>query len=279
MRGFFVLLLLLAACGGPPAVVERPADFDAPLDVDGVHLFVPVKWNRIHPSAPRPWPNGLRIDTGGWGQQDPRLGPLALAEPLAPNRFFRFDSKAQSLPENHVDPFLRLTFTFEFPLRPRDDSWGRSDTGWRYPFNYDQLSVVYHSAAEEETPPIIALLNGLRPSDGTDIGAGWREVRRNFDKRTILLRFDARDWQSGTDRLPRRLAASFDPRGDWSHFTKLDKPRWTASFETTRLPVDQWRTRYETADQLFAWLRTPPEQRNAAQRFTWWRKGQYRPTR
>lgn len=279
MRCSFALPLLLAACSGPPAGVERHADFDAPLDVDGVHLFVPVKWNRIHPSEPRPWPNGLRIDISGWGQEEPQLGPLAAAEPLPPGRYFRFDSKAQSLPEHHVDPFLRLTFTFEFPLRPREDSWFRSDIGWGYPFSYDQLDVVYQSAAEEDAPPYIALLEGLQPSDGTDIGAGWREVRRNFGKRTIFLRFDALDWQAGSDKLPRRLAASFDSQRDWSHFARLDKPRWTASFETTRLPVDQWRTRYDTADQLFAWLRTPSERRNAAQRFMWWRKGQFRPER
>jgi len=215
---------------------------------------------------------------GGWGQEQPWLGPLAAAEPLPPGRFFRSDSTTQRLPDNHVDPFLRFTFTFEFPLRPREDSWTRSDPGWGYPFSYDQLVVTYRSAAEDKVQPYTALLAGLRPSDGTDIGDGWREVRCVFKKRPIFLRFDAQDWRTGSATLPRRLAASFTPP-EWSHFTKLSHPRWTASFESTRLPVAQWRTRYSTADQLFAWLRTPPDRRNPARRFRWWTTGQYRPLR
>jgi len=278
MRCSILLPLLLVACDGPTATVDHRPNFDAPLDVDGVHLFIPVKWNRIYPSDPRPWPNGLRIDTGGWGQEQPWLGPLAAAEPLPAGQFFWSDSTAQPLPNNHVDPFLRLTFTFEFPLRPREDSWTRSDPGWGYPFSYDQLEMTYRSAVEDKAQPYTALLAGLRPSDGADVGDGWREVRRVYDKRPILLRFDTQDWRIGSDTLPRRLAASFTPAA-WSHFTTLSQPRWTASFESTRLPIAKWRARYETADQLFAWLRTPPERRNPARRFTWWTKGQYRPAR
>jgi hypothetical protein len=277
MRCSILLPILLVACDAQTPPVDHRPEFDAPLDVDGVHLFIPVKWNRIYPSGPRPWPNGLRIDTGGWGQEEPWLGPLAAAEPLPPGQFFRSDSTAQPLPKIHVDPFLRLTFTFEFPLRPRD-SWFKSDLGWGLPFSYDQLDFTYRSAAEYKDQPYIALLDGLRPSDGVDVGDGWREVRRVYDKRPVLLRFDAKAWKVGSNTLPRRLAASVG-LPNWSHFITLRQPRWTASFESTRLPIEEWRTRYETADQLFAWLRTPPERRNPARRFTWWTKGQYRPVR
>lgn len=271
-----MLSLLLGACDGPTTTVDHRPDFNAPLNVDGVHLYIPVKWNRIRSSDPRPWPNGLRIDTGGWGQQKPWLGPLSVADPLPPGNFFVSNSTTQPLPKNHVDPFLRFTFTFEFPLRPREDSWFKSDLTWGYPFSYDQLGVTYQSAAEDKAQPYASLLAGLRSSDGIDVGYGWREVRRVYAERPIFLRFDAQDWQAGSKTLPHRLAASFAPP-DWSHFTTLGEPRWTASFKSTRLPVSEWRARYETADQLFAWLRTPPEHRDAARRFAWWTKGQYRP--
>jgi hypothetical protein len=65
--------------------------------------------------------------------------------------------------------------------------------------------------------PYLKLLTSLRPTDGEYIGYGWREVRRQFLKREIALRFDASDWRQHGGALPRRLAASFD-QTFWSLF-------------------------------------------------------------
>jgi hypothetical protein len=281
MRRSLLLPLVLIACGGPTTTVDHRPDFDAPLDIDGVHLFIPVRWNRIGSSDPRPWSNGLLVDTGGWGEEQPRLGPLAIAKPLPTGQFYRYDSTTQPLPDNHVDPFLRLTFTFEFPLRPKPLWYERSDPGWGFPFNIDQLEIVYRTAAEGNPPPYTELLADLRPSDGIAVGSGWREVTRTFERSRIRLRFDAEDWRTHPGPLPRRLAATFDlyHGSDWAHYTTLGPPRWSANFGSLRLPVTYWRARYDTADQLFAWLRTPPDRRNPARQFPWWTKGQYRPVR
>lgn len=281
MRSVAATLLSLLALGcsssAPPAR-PRPT-WSAPIDADGVHLFVPVAWNMVRPWEPRPWRNGVRVDTGGWCSAEPWLGPLAGANPLPAGRFYRVVQPREHRADDRRDPCLDLTVTFEFPLRPRDDRWvARADPAWGFPFGIDRLTLTYRTPGEDRPLPYRDLLADLRPGNGTDVGDGWREVRRTFARQTILLRYDARDWRARGGAAPQRLAAAFDDTF-WSHFMPLDRPRWSASFPTQRLPVRQWRQRYVVAEQLFAWLQTPPDQRNETHRFVWWTDLRDRPER
>lgn len=111
MRRSFLFPLLLVACNGPAVSVDQRPNFDAPLDVDGVHLFIPVKWNRIHPSAPRPWPNGLSISTGG-GVRNSRGLDLS----RQPSRFRPADSSGPTAPRSGCRTTM-LTRSCASPLR------------------------------------------------------------------------------------------------------------------------------------------------------------------
>lgn len=274
----FIFSLLLG-CGQPTSNDYPKPDWIAPLDIDGVQMFIPVAWNAVRPWEPRPWPNGLRIDSGGWCSHEPWMGPIEAAGRLPPGAFYRVIYPKGQPRTGSPDPCFRLTVTFEFPLRPRDDGWfASSDPGWGFPFSYDQLTFTYYAPMEDKPEPYLALLSGLKPTDGVEIGDGWREVRRTFERRPLAMRFDARDWRTNHSPLPRRLAASFD-LADWAHFATVGPNRWTARFGTTRLPIAQWRSRFDTTDQLFAWLRTPTEGRAATQRFVWWTDLRYRPAK
>jgi hypothetical protein len=280
-RLILLLGLGLLGCGHAKPPPAQHKDWIAPLAIDDVTLFVPTKWNRLLPWEPRPWPNGLRIDSGGWGQFEPWLGPLQSAGEYwrpPPGKPFRADITARPPQPNYPDPFFRLVVTFEYPApSPWKKTWwgGRR---WQpvFPYEFDQLTYNYLAPAEPIDAPYVDLLAGLRPSDGEDVGSGWREVHRVFEKKDIALRFDATDWREHGGALPQRLAASFG-EPIWSHFMPLDQPRWGAAFETQSLPVDQWRSRYQTAEQLFDWLQTAPEKRNPAQRFVWWTDLRFRP--
>lgn len=120
--------------------------------------------------------------------------------------------------------------------------------------------------------PYLALLGGLAPDDGDDLGDGWRVVAREFKDRRIWLRFDSADWRRQGGALPRRLAVSWSSssEGIWDHHLVLSPRGWSIDFTTIRLPQAQWRSRHETAEELYDWLRTEPAKRNANARFVWW---------
>jgi hypothetical protein len=169
--------------------------------------------------------------------------------------------------------------TFEFPERPRRTSWGGSARDWSSaPFKFDQLKLSYRSPSEDVEGPYVKLLQGVSYVDGADVGSGWRELRRQFAGKPISIRFDASDWRTRGGPLPRRLAASFG-EPFWAHYMPLDSSRWEAEFETQSLPLDEWRARYETAEELFAWLRTPAARRQAERRFNWWSNPSSRPAK
>lgn len=253
-------------------------DWIAPLEIDGVTLFVPVAWAAGRPWSIRPWPNGVQIQTGGWGQFTPWLGPIEGAERLLHDQTFRADSANQQTRANQPDPFFYITATFEFPEPAPERTWygGVQRQKTFFPFDLDRLTFTYCAPKEEKVRPFVALLTGASPKDGEDVGSGWRQLTRQYDKREIMLRFDAHDWQGRGGPLPMRLAASFSAPF-WSHFERLDEAHWTANFETQKLPINHWRARYETADSLFRWLLTSPEARDASRRFQWWTDLRYRP--
>lgn len=278
MRAKLIILIpsmLLSGCDEPTVSAPEtlPAG-SASLTIDDTSLFVPIAWNALRLTAPRPWPNGLRIDSGGWGHFEPQSGPISL---LAPGQAYRSDSTGQQKRLGNPDPFFSLSATFEFPESPRPANWWQGvRQAPTYPFNVDLMTLSYRTPTEEVKRPYIELLSGISPKDGDDVGDGWRQVQRQFDRREIKLRFDARDWRTRGGRLPRRIAASFNP-SSWSHFVALDRPRWTAQFQTEKLPVGQWRARYVTVEELFAWLQTPPGKRDEARRFRWWADLEFRP--
>lgn len=259
---------VLAGCSQPNAPPqERPSDTIVPLAIDGTLLFVPSSWNARRPWDTRPWPNGLRVDTSGWARWKPRLGPLELAQKLPPGQTYRADSTGQHGRENRADPFFRLTATFEFP----------ASGGKAFPFKVDMLTLSYRAPQEVLEQPYTALLNGISIDAGDHVGDGWRELKRPFEGREIAIRFDARDWRIRGGPLPRRLAASFGP-ASWAHYITLKPSRWTAEFDTQRLPVQHWRARYVVTDELFEWLRTEPARRDPSEHFEWWRSAELRPT-
>lgn len=287
-RKLILLLLASAICGCDAPRKEPPTfrDWNVPLAIGETTLYVPRSWNRRSRNDPRPWPNGLRVDTGGWGQFQPWLGPLQAAgnyDRPRPGEPFRADISAPRPRPDHPDPFFILSVTFEFPLPPvrKRPWWASHKITDVYPWGIDQLTYSYRAPADPIERPYVAMLSDLRPGDGRDVGDGWREVLRPFDARSrnplpdqrpktlIKLRFDADDWREHGGTLPRRLAASFSGPF-WSHFEPLSVDRWEASFTSQNLPVDQWRARHETAERLFAWMRTSPRLRDSAERFVWW---------
>ena len=269
---------LLASCGedqAPPP--ESVPAWSIPLMIDGTKLYVPAAWSQGRPWDARPWHNGVKVgNTGGWGQFAPRLGPLEVANPLPDGKFFVLDSKEQRKPKSNLDLCFELVALFEFPQPPKRSWWRQKHP---HPgFAIDRLNINYRAADDRAAPPYLKLLQGLVPSDGEDVGDGWREVRRQFDGREIALRFDQTDWLERGGPLPRRLAASFSP-AFWSHYMPLDAVHWEAQFESQELPISQWRPRYETADELFSWLRTPAKTRDLTKRFAWWVNFDSRPPR
>lgn len=272
-----ILGAVVAGCNEPAAPSPRILpQGNARLTIDDVTLFVPIIWNARRRQDARPWPNGLQIDSGGWGSFTPWLGPIEGAEP---SQVYRTASAGQHTRPDHPGPFFFLKVTFEFPAPPlRTTGWGGREQETVFPFRIDRLTLSYRSALEDVERPYSKLLRGIRPDDGKNVGNGWRELHRSFGQREIALRFDANDWRAHGGPLPRRIAASFSP-SFWSHFTTLNRTRWTAAFETQNLPVDQWRARYVTTDELFAWLQTPPEARDPKRRFQWWSDLRFRPTK
>jgi len=278
-RTVFWLTASLAGCSKPPipSSTESP-NWSVPIQVDGVKLFVPNGWSKLRPWDPRPWPNGLRIGSGGWGSATPWLGPLEGAERLKHGQFYIYESKLQHKRPRRPDTFFYLKATFELPVPVRTSWWGGSHDMLFFPFEVDQLRLSYRASADEVEQPYRELLWGMEFDAGKDAGDGWREVQRPFGKRTVTLRFDARDWRARGGRLPRRLAASYSP-AFWSHYMPLGQLRWSANFETQNLPTDQWRARYVTADRLFRWLQLPPEKRDTDEQFSWWTDLRLRPAK
>lgn len=269
---------LLASCGEDQPL--RPANAPAwsiPLKIDGTKLYVPASWSQGRPWDARPWDNGVKVGgTGGWRHFTPWLGPLEGANPLPEGAFYVSDSQAQRKRKGNPDVFFKLTALFEFPQPPRRSWWRQNE---RHPgFAIDRLDIIYRAADDRAELPYLNLLAGLVPSDGEDVGDGWREVRRQFDDREIALRFDQTDWLEHGGPLPRRLAASFSPNF-WSHYMPLNAVHWEAHFKSQNLPISQWRSRYETAEELFSWLRTPVEARDHTKRFAWWANFDSRPPR
>lgn len=286
------LAFLLAGCAqhepaphGARARTFNP-DWSVPLDVDGTHLFVPVIWNAGTPRDPRPWPNGVLVQSGGWGQFNPRLGPISAADRLRSGEMFRAESAGQRRPEMGAGPFFYLNMTFEYPETPvqytsRGRPRGQTATGW------DTLAIRYHVPTDKFTYTYDSLFERLRLQDGADIGSGWREVKLPYLNGQIRVRFDAADWHAVGGRSPRHLAVEsvsvmhsrwYPTNSDayWDHFMPYARQGWSVTFGSGHLPVSQWRAKYETAQSLFDWLRTPPEQRPAQQRFLWWPDIRYR---
>lgn len=269
-------LLFICALGtGLPGCNSRPAESrSVPITVDGVKLYVPIDWGAVRPWYPRPWRNGLYVGTSGWGGFEPTLGAIELAKPLGPGLAYVADSRGKKKRKNEELLFFTLHFTFEFP-KPTS-LWWRLRGGMFFPYDLDRLNINYLSIAERDAP-YKQLLAGLRPTDGEDVGAGWRQVREKLDGHQVALRFDAEDWSARGGSLPRHLAASLERSSSWSHYSPLKPVGWAASFRTERLPVALWRERYSTAERLFAWLRTPPHRRDSETRFIWWTDARSRP--
>ena len=272
---------LLGSCSDPSPSRSRPMpDEIVPLEIDGTAIFVPKAWNAGRPWDARPWRNGVRAGTGGWGQFNPTVGPLALAGDYGEHPkdgIYRATSKGQKVDPR--DPFFTLSITFEFPLPPAKDSWwGKSTDNRVFPFSFDRLHISYHAPGERQMP-YLTLLNNLGPDDGEDLGDGWRMVSREYSNRTVWFRFDALDWHARGGRLPRHLASS-DSRGKgiWYHYLPLSPRGWSADFLTIRLPVSRWRAKYAAAETLYDWLGTSPAKRNYAKRFVWWQDLGDRPT-
>ncbi|WP_265564542.1 hypothetical protein [Sphingomicrobium arenosum] len=99
-----------------------------------------------------------------------------------------------------------------------------------------------------------------------------------MEGRTVRLRFDAADWMARGGPLPRRLAASVSSNL-WSHYVAHAVPGWEAHFDSQNLPITAWRAQYDTADDLFVWLRTAPEARDGERRFGWFVDPSHRPNR
>ena len=275
-RSVVLLVSLLTGCSEPRSSASDPhPNWSVPISVDGVQLYVPVGWNEKRLWDSRPWPNGLMVDSGGWGSTSPLMGPIQTAE-----RGLTYAQNSDGLKKRagNPDPFFSLRATFEFPLpKPRTTWWGGTRRETASAYELDMLSLYYLAPSEEVEQPYEQLFLGVGPNDGKDVGDGWREITRNFKKRPIYLRFDRQDWQVRGGPLPRRLAASFSHHS-WSHYMRLDRPRWNAKFETYRLPTQYWRARFVTAEELFDWLQTRPERRVAAQRFLWWSDLRFRPS-
>lgn len=277
-RSAIIMCGVLAGCSKPASPPTVDTRWSVPISVDGVELFVPLNWAKSRPWSPRPWPNGVRVDSGGWGSSMPPLGPIELAERLENGRAYVFDSDGRSKRQGRPDVFFTLGVTFEFPLPPPPPWWRPKRLPLASGFSIDRLTFSYRALADVVGQPYRKLLADVAPTTGKELGSGWREVRRSFEGRVIMLRFDARNWQATGGTLPRHIAASYSP-ARWSHYMRLDKTRWTAEFDTQKLPVDQWRSRYETTDKLFAWLQTRPGKRNADERFVWWIDLRYRTTK
>ena len=273
----FAALLAVSCTKQAPSEERRLPAGSVALEVDEVRLFVPIAWNAGRPWDSRPWPNGLQISTGGWGHFTPWLGPIEGAERLAPGEIYRAKSAGQRPDSRETFFNLRVTFEFPPPLLPRMTWKPRRDRLF-FPLSLDRLTLRYRAPAEDVEQPYMNLLAGLRRDQGQDVGDGWREVRRRFADREVILRFDAADWHSRGGLLPPRMAATFRSRR-WTHFSKLDQPRWTTEFETLDLPVEQWRDRYLIAEELFAWLQTPPGSRDETRRFRWWQDLRLRPAK
>lgn len=176
---------------------------------------MPVAWGTARAQSPEPWPNGLRIASGGWGHATPWMGPLDGTEPLAPGRFFTLRSQRQHKRAHRPNTFFYMRATFAFPEVTRAGWWSGQRHG--APFGVDRLTLTYRAPADVVEQPYAALLAGTTPDAGVDAGNGWREVRRSHDTRTVFIRFDSRDWRMRGGVLPRRLAASYSPHL-WSHY-------------------------------------------------------------
>jgi hypothetical protein len=283
VRGLAPLLLLTFLSGGcsDPAPPRPPAISDTivPIQIDGTTIFVPQAWGAGRVDWPRPWRNGVLASNGGWGQFETRLGPLEPAGVYDQPKdgIFRASSVGQSVDPR--DPFFWLSITFEFPLpSPKHGWWGQWQREPVNRFSSDMLDLRYH-APDEKPMPYLALLSGLKPDDGIDLGNGWRAVAREYAKRKLWLRFDASDWREHGGALPRRLAVSYSSDGTiWNHHIALSPRGWSIDFDTQGLPLSRWRKRHTTAETLYQWLRTPPAKRDAGKRFAWWDDIRNRPT-
>ncbi|HEX7876809.1 MAG TPA: hypothetical protein VF489_09525 [Sphingobium sp.] len=250
------------------------------MEIDGTKIFVPEAWGVTRTDSPRPWRNGVLAGTGGWGQFNPSRGPLGAQDDYGSwpqDGIFRASSEGQKVDPR--DPFFWLDITFEFPLPPEKRNWwgGRKNERIDH-FATDMLELIFHAPGEKPVP-YLALLKGLRPEDGSNLGEGWREVTRPYSNKTLRLRFDATDWRTHGGALPRRLVASYSDDGEfWNHHLALSPRGWVMDFETRHLPLSRWRTRYVTAEALYDWLCTSPEKRDAARRFEWWADIRDRPT-
>lgn len=277
-----ILAALLGDCSDPaPPPTPPMTNVIVPMEIDGATIFVPKAWGVARTASPRPWRNGVLVGTGGWGQFNPRVGPLELAGDDGDERpqdgIYRASSAGQKVDPR--DPFFWLDITFEFPLPPVKRNWWGGQKNKRIDhFATDMLELIFHAPGEKPMP-YLALLKGLRPEDGSNLGDGWREVTRPYSNQTLRIRFDATDWRTRGGALPRRLAASYSNGGEWwNHHLALSPSAWVMDFETSHLPLSRWRARYVTAGALYDWLRTSPEKRDAARRFEWWADIRDRPT-
>lgn len=275
-----ILALMLGACSeaDPPPRVPV-STVVVPMEIDDTTIFVPEAWGLGRIDDPRPWRNGVLASQGGWGNFRPPMGPLGgIGKYDWPkDGIFRASSDGQK-----VDPrnsFFDLQITFEFPLRPAERKWwGGSARPPAQHFSSDMLNLTYR-APDEEPMPYLALLHGLRPDEGGDVGDGWRAVTRSYGNRKLYIRFDAQDWREQGGALPRRLAVSYSyGEGIWDHHLVLSPRGWAMDFNTQSLPLSQWRGRHGTAEALYVWLHTPPAKRDSSQRFTWWEDIRNRPT-
>lgn len=247
-------------------------DLIVPLEIDGNTINVPKAWAVGRVDSQRPWRNGvLATGMGGWGQFEPRLGPLELAgaDGWPQDGVFRTSSAGQKVDPR--DPFFSLSITFEFPLPTAKRNWwgGLSNDPVDH-FSTDMIDLTYRTP-DEKPAPYLELIDGLHPKDGRDVGEGWREVTRRYSNQTLRLRFDATDWRTRGGALPRRLVASYSKGEEsWNHHVALSPRGWSIDFETQHLSLSRWRARYVTAEALYDWLRTPPGKRDSAKRFEWW---------
>jgi hypothetical protein len=242
-----------------------------PMAVDGTTVFVPEAWGTISNDDPRPWRNGVRA-------RMQEKGMLKLPREPHITAMSAFD----------------LDFVFEFPPPTRSiwDSLGPRQQVWNY--GYDMVKLRYLPPDEASKVQIhsgirihhLKLLADLKLEDGIDVGNGWRMVSRKYEGpdpnrffigSTVYFRFDERDWQAQGGSLPRRVAVSVGSYGGsgWRHVSMLSPAGWSAHFET--VAGGDWRERHMTVEALFDWLKTPPGERDALQRFPWWRYEGQRP--
>jgi len=241
-----------------------------PAEIDGTILYIPAVWAQFQRGV---WHNGVQANgVGGWGGSI-GLGPY---DKLPPDGKFVISSAGKPVKNEPDNSFFNMAVTFEYPL-PEEGPWWNEKPGYcDGPFDTDIVNLIYR-APEELPPPYLDLIKGLRPSDGVDVGKGWREISRPTKRGQIVMRFDANDWVKKGDSLPRRLASSSSHGGNWYHLLVLAQPRWAMRFYTEHLPLGRWQARYERAEVLFDWLRKPPAQRDAQIKFRWWDYAGQRP--